>query len=75
MRTASPLYGERIARAEACTGLRKKFRSSSQSLPQGAAGTSDEVLGLIFGEALAGSGIGYVDAHLLAAARPTPAPL
>jgi predicted nucleic acid-binding protein len=33
----------------------------------------DEVVRLILGNGLAGSGIGYVDAHLLAAARLAPA--
>jgi predicted nucleic acid-binding protein len=41
-------------------------------LPQATLAASDEVLGLIKQEALFGAGIGYVDAHLLAATRLTP---
>ena len=45
---------------------------ASQDLPQASVATDDEVLHLIGRNALSGSGIGYVDAHLLAAARLTP---
>lgn len=41
-------------------------------LPQATLASEDEVLGLIEREALYGAGIGYVDAHLLAATRLTP---
>lgn len=41
-------------------------------LPQAVAATDAEVLGFIDRHALAGQGIGYVDAHLLAATRLTP---
>jgi predicted nucleic acid-binding protein len=41
------------------------------ALPQATRARSNEVLGLIAQEALYGRGIGYVDAHLLAAARLT----
>lgn len=44
-------------------------------LPQAVAATTDEVLGLMEGERLAGTGIGYVDAQLLAASRLTSARL
>lgn len=44
-------------------------------LPQATAATETEVLGLIEREALSGSGIGYVDAQLLAAGRLTSARL
>lgn len=40
-------------------------------LPQAVVATHDEVMRLIGQHALAGSGIGYVDAHLLAAVRLT----
>ena len=42
-----------------------------QSLPAAVVATSDEVLDLIERTALAGTGIGYVDAHLLASVRLT----
>jgi predicted nucleic acid-binding protein len=41
-------------------------------LPQAIVATDGEVLGFIRRHGLAGLGIGYVDAHLLAAARLTP---
>ena len=40
-----------------------------QDLPQAMVARDDEVLGFIDRHALAGLGIGYVDAHLLASAR------
>ena len=43
-----------------------------QHLPAAAVATDDEVLGFITTHALHGIGIGYVDAHLLAAVRLTP---
>lgn len=43
-----------------------------RDLPQATVADHDEVLRLIEGEALHGAGIGYVDAHLLAASRLTP---
>jgi predicted nucleic acid-binding protein len=42
-----------------------------QVLPQAVVATHDEVMRLIGQHALAGSGIGYVDVHLLASARLT----
>ncbi|MDR3509692.1 MAG: PIN domain-containing protein [Caulobacteraceae bacterium] len=42
------------------------------NLPRTQAATDDEVLGFIEQEGLHGLGIGYVDAHLLAAVRLTP---
>jgi predicted nucleic acid-binding protein len=45
------------------------------NLPQATGATEAEVLGLIEREELWGSGIGYVDAQLLAAGRLTPASL
>ena len=42
-----------------------------QDLPQAATASDEEVLNLIDREALYGRGIGYVDAHLLAASRLT----
>jgi predicted nucleic acid-binding protein len=41
-------------------------------LPQATLARDDEVLGLIEHDALSGTGIGYVDAQLLAATRLTP---
>ena len=43
-----------------------------QNLPQANPATDQEVLRFIADQALYGLGIGYVDAHLLAAARLTP---
>ncbi|MBP2151935.1 PIN domain-containing protein [Xanthobacter autotrophicus DSM 597] len=42
------------------------------ALPQATVAETEEVLGLIAAEALYGRGIGYVDAHLVAAVRLTP---
>jgi predicted nucleic acid-binding protein len=42
------------------------------ALPQAARATDAEVLALIDQAGLSGSGLGYIDAHLLAAARLTP---
>lgn len=43
-----------------------------QDMPQANVATHDEVFRFIAGNALFGLGIGYVDAHLLAAVRLTP---
>ncbi len=43
-----------------------------QDLPQAPIATDAEVLGFITGNALHGMGIGYIDAHLLAATRLAP---
>jgi predicted nucleic acid-binding protein len=43
-----------------------------QNLPRTGVASDDEVLGFIERHALSGFGIGYVDAHLLAAVRLTP---
>ena len=43
-----------------------------QSLPRAGVASDDEVLGFIERNALWGFGIGYIDAHLLAAVRLTP---
>lgn len=40
-----------------------------RALPQSTVASDDEVLGLIEREALPGAGLGYIEAHLLAAAR------
>jgi len=50
---------------------RRALLSSLQDLPQASAATDAEVLMFIERHALAGLGIGYVDAHLLAATRLT----
>ena len=46
--------------------------SALQSLPQAPVGTDDEVFRFIAQNALYGIGIGYIDAHLLAAVRLAP---
>jgi len=43
-----------------------------RNLPQATVAYDDEVLGFITTKALFGLGIGYIDAHLLAAAKLTP---
>lgn len=43
--------------------------SALQDMPQAVVATEAEVLALIAAHGLAGSGIGYIDAHLLAATR------
>jgi hypothetical protein len=43
------------------------------SLPRAVVASPDEVLALIENESIFGTGIGYVDAHLLASTRLTPA--
>jgi predicted nucleic acid-binding protein len=54
-------------------GLRepKRVLGALQELPAAIAATDAEVLGFIDFNALAGRGIGYVDAHLLASVRLT----
>jgi predicted nucleic acid-binding protein len=46
--------------------------SNLKDIPSASVASDDEVLHFIEQEALFGSGIGYVDAHLLAATRLTP---
>ncbi|MEQ8193315.1 MAG: type II toxin-antitoxin system VapC family toxin [Rhodospirillales bacterium] len=55
-------------------GLRQRdiVLDALENLPRAAVATDREVLGFIERHALAGSGIGYIDAHLLAAARLMP---
>jgi predicted nucleic acid-binding protein len=43
-----------------------------RDLPKAAVASNDEILSFIIGRKLSGSGIGYVDAHLLAAAALAP---
>jgi predicted nucleic acid-binding protein len=50
---------------------RRQVLSSLQHLPRAIVASQDEVLDLIERERLFGFGIGYVDAHLLAATRLT----
>lgn len=52
---------------------RAKVLNAMQNLPMAAVASSDEVLTFIGTHALHGMGIGYVDAHLLASSRLTPA--
>lgn len=51
---------------------RKIVMNALQNLPQATIATNDEVLGMIDSWGLHGDGIGYVDAHLLAAVALTP---
>jgi predicted nucleic acid-binding protein len=51
---------------------REAVLTALQDLPQATLATDAEVQGFIAENALAGSGIGYIDAHLLAAVRLTP---
>jgi predicted nucleic acid-binding protein len=50
---------------------RQQVLTALQDLPQATMATDSEVLGFIDQAPLAGSGIGYIDAHLLAAVRLT----
>jgi predicted nucleic acid-binding protein len=50
---------------------RDPFLTDLQDLPQAIVASDEDVLHLVDREALFGRGIGYVDAHLLAAARLT----
>lgn len=52
---------------------RAKVLDAMQNLPMAAVASSDEVLAFISTHALHGMGIGYVDAHLLASSRLSPA--
>jgi len=51
---------------------RKEVLTALLDLPAAIVATDSEVLEFIDRHALSGSGVGYVDAHLLAAARLTP---
>jgi len=51
---------------------RDVFLAQLRDLPQAMMAQDDEVLGFIARHALFGLGIGYIDAHLLAAAQLTP---
>lgn len=51
---------------------RKAVLADLQDLPQAAVASAEEVLCFIGNHGLFGRGIGYVDAHLLAAVRLTP---
>ncbi len=51
---------------------RRRIIDDLSNLRQATIASDEEVLTLIENESLAGSGIGYVDAHLLASARLTP---
>jgi predicted nucleic acid-binding protein len=51
---------------------REVFLQRVRELPSALVASHDEVLTLILGNGLSGSGIGYVDAHLLASVRLTP---
>ena len=51
----------------------ERILSDVQKLPGATVATNEEVLQFIRQNRLSGSGVGYVDAHLLAAARLTPA--
>lgn len=50
---------------------RRLILDALRELPQAILATSDEVLAFIESRSLAGAGVGYVDAHLLAAVRLT----
>jgi predicted nucleic acid-binding protein len=51
---------------------RQQVLTALQDMPQATMATNTEVMGFIDQATLAGSGIGYIDAHLLAAVRLTP---
>lgn len=58
-----------------CIARRAVFLSLMDDLPKARSATDDEVRVLIERQSLAGMGIGYGDAHLLAAARLNGVPL
>jgi hypothetical protein len=51
---------------------RRRILSALANLPFVTAATDEEALAFIEAQSLAGSGVGYLDAHLLASARLTP---
>ena len=55
----------------ALAGLKPEVLGSLRKLPRAVAARDDEVMEMIERHCLAGRGIGYVDAHLLASARLT----
>jgi predicted nucleic acid-binding protein len=61
----------------ACGNLRNRARilSDLEALPPAACATPEEVLGLVEARGLWGLGIGWIDAHLLAAALLSTCPL
>lgn len=61
----------------ACGNLRDRanFLHLLEQLPQVSAATHDEVLALVDAHHLAGNGLGWIDMHLLAAARINDTPL
>jgi predicted nucleic acid-binding protein len=54
---------------------RNEVLSALQNLPQALVATENEVLGFVEQNGLYGAGIGYIDAHLLAATRLAPGSL
>lgn len=74
------LHGQRVASHPFVVGevalgslaRRAEVLSALQNLPQARVASTQEVLDFTDANALHGMGIGYVDAHLLAAARLTP---
>ncbi|NMM26132.1 MAG: type II toxin-antitoxin system VapC family toxin [Glaciimonas sp.] len=69
---AGQVLGHRFVTGELALGNlqnRDMVLSSLQDLPQAGVATEEEVMRFIAQNALFGIGIGYIDAHLLAAAR------
>jgi predicted nucleic acid-binding protein len=84
LRSASAIFSELLGDGEvlvhpfvlgelALGNLRRRdaFLSDLRDLPQATVATDEEVISLIGRQTLFGRGIGYVDAHLLAAAQLT----
>ena len=72
---SAAVLGHPWVTGELCLGnlsRRSEVIGLLQGLPQAVVASDEEVLGLIDGERLSGTGIGYVDAQLLAATRLTP---
>jgi len=72
---ASEVLGHPLVIGELAMGnlrARAELLGALRNLPRATVATDDEAMAFIERETLHGLGIGYVDAHLLAAARLTP---
>jgi predicted nucleic acid-binding protein len=69
---AREVLGHRYVRGELACGHLRERRTLLRRLPQALVATDGEVMDLIERHRLMGRGLGYVDAHLLAATILTP---
>ena len=70
--TLRGIRGATCLAANDAAEMREAVLSALMDLPQATIATEEEVFRFIEANGLPGSGIGYVDAHLLAATRLTP---